>query len=122
MADPPSRDPTTETPAPENSGRWRLSMSSILSLSFGSLIAVALLLVLGFTIVGATRNTVNLLRERAELGISLIAKEVDTHLQAARNQASFIAGAAFAFEPVGEMAVKGRAGPVEVYRLLSTED
>ena len=67
-------------------------MSSILSLSFGSLIAVALLLVLGFTIVGATRNTVNLLRERAELGISLIAKEVDTHLQAARNQASFIAG------------------------------
>ncbi len=91
MADLQRRDPTPDTPATEDSGRWRLSMSSILSLSFGSLIAAALLLVLGFTIVGATRNTVNLLRERAELGISLIAKEVDTHLQAAGNQASFVA-------------------------------
>ena len=67
-------------------------MSSILILSFGSLVAVALLLVLGFTIVGATRNTVDLLRERAELGIALISKEVDTHLQSASNQASFVAG------------------------------
>ena len=92
MADLQRRDPKSAAAGTERSGRWRLSMSSILILSFGSLVAVALLLVLGFTIVGATRNTVDLLRERAELGIALITKEVDTHLQSASNQASFIAG------------------------------
>ncbi len=91
MADLQRRDPNTAVSRTEDSGRWRLSMSSILILSFGSLISVSLLLVLGFTLVGATRNTVNLLRERAELGIALIAKEVDTHLQSASNQASFVA-------------------------------
>ncbi len=76
---------------PEAGGRWRLSMSSILILSFGSLISVALLLVLGFTLVSATRNTVTLLREGAELGIALIAKEIDNHLLSARNQTAFVA-------------------------------
>lgn len=92
MADPQRAVPKAADSRPESGGRWRLSMSSILILSFGSLISVALLLVLGFTLVSATRNTVNLLQERAELGITLIAKEVDTHLQAAWNQASFVAG------------------------------
>lgn len=76
---------------PEAGGRWRLSMSSILILSFGSLISVALLLVLGFTVVSATRNTVTLLREGAELGITLIAREIDNHLLSARNQTAFVA-------------------------------
>ena len=92
MADLQRPDPKSAAAGTARSGRWRLSMSSILILSFGSLVAVALLLVLGFTIVGATRNTVDLLRERAELGIALISKEVDTHLQSASNQASFVAG------------------------------
>ncbi len=65
-------------------------MSSILVLSFGSLISVSLLLVLGFTMVNATRNTVNLLREQAELGISLITKEIDSHLLSAWNQTAFV--------------------------------
>ncbi len=91
MADLQRRDPKAGNSPTEFSGRWRLSMSSILILRFGSLISVALLLVLGFTLVGATRNTVNLLQERAELGITLIAKEVDSHLNSARNQAAYIA-------------------------------
>ena len=91
MADLQRPVPKSDAAGAERSGRWRLSMSSILILSFGSLVAVALLLVLGFTIVGATRNTVDLLRERAELGITLITKEVDASLRSAWNQAAFVA-------------------------------
>ena len=91
MADLQRRDPKAADSRTEGSGRWRLSMASILILSFGSLISVALLLVLGFTLVSATRNTVDLLRERAELGITLIAKEIDNHLLSARNQTAFVA-------------------------------
>ena len=91
MADPQRPVPKAGDSHPEAGGRWRLSMSSILILSFGSLISVALLLVLGFTLVSATRNTVTLLREGAELGITLIAKEIDNHFLSARNQTAFVA-------------------------------
>ena len=68
-------------------------MSWLLILCFGSLISVSILVVLGFAVYGATRNTVDLLRDRADLGIGVLAREVSSHLESARNQAGFVARA-----------------------------
>ena len=68
-------------------------MSWLLILCFGSLISVSILVVLGFAVYGATRNTVDLLRDRADLGIGVLTREVDSHLESARNQAGFVARA-----------------------------
>ena len=72
--------------------RWRLSMSLVLSLCFGTLITVSMAAVLGITVAGATRNTIDLLRNEAELGVSLVAREIDLHFAAARTQTAFVAG------------------------------
>ena len=64
--------------------RWRLSMSLVLSVCFGTLITVSMAAVLGITVTGATRNTIDLLRKEAELGVSLVVREIDRHLAAAR--------------------------------------
>ena len=69
---------------------YRLSLASILALSFGSLITVSILLVLGFAIVSAARNTVDLLRDQADLGIGIITSEIEDHLKSARDQVSFV--------------------------------
>ncbi len=69
---------------------YHLSLASILALSFGSLITVAILFVLGFAIVSATRNTVDLLRDRADLVIGIITSEIEDHLKSARDQVSFV--------------------------------
>ena len=68
-------------------------MSWLLILSFGSLISASILVVLGFAVYGAARNTVDLLRDRADLGIGVLAREVDSHLESARDQAGFVARA-----------------------------
>ena len=68
-------------------------MSWLLILCFGSLISVSILVVLGFAVYGATRNTVDLLRDRADLGIGVLTREVSSHLESARNQAEFVARA-----------------------------
>lgn len=72
--------------------RWRLSMSLVLSLCFGTLITVSMGAVLGITVAGATRNTVDLLHKEADLGVSLVAREINRHLAAARTQTAFVAG------------------------------
>ena len=72
--------------------RWRLSMSLVLSVCFGTLITVSMAAVLGITVTGATRNTIDLLRKEAELGVSLVVREIDRHLAAARTQTAFVAG------------------------------
>ena len=46
---------------------------------------VVILLVLGFGIVSATRNTVDLLRDRADIGIGIITSEIEDHLKSARD-------------------------------------
>ena len=71
----------------------RLSLSWLLALSFGSLIAVSILVVLGFAVYGAARNTVDLLRDRADLGIGVLTREVEGLLESAGNQAGFVARA-----------------------------
>ncbi|MCE2521385.1 MAG: hypothetical protein J4G15_16595 [Alphaproteobacteria bacterium] len=71
---------------------WRLSMSLVLSVCFGTLITVSMAAVLGITVMGATRNTIDLIHKEAELGVSLVAREIDLHLAAARTQTAFVAG------------------------------
>ena len=51
------------TPASAGHARRSLSMSWLLILCFGSLLSVSILVVLGFAVYGATRNTVDLLRD-----------------------------------------------------------
>ena len=68
-----------------------LSMSSILVLSFGSLILVTVLVVLGLAVQSGLHNTYELLRDKADLGIGVITSEIDSHLKAARDQAGFVA-------------------------------
>ncbi len=81
-------------PAAGRDGRSRrLSLSWLLALSFGSLIAVSILVVLGFAVYGAARNTVDLLRDRADLGIGVLTREVEGLLESAGDQAGFVARA-----------------------------
>ncbi|MCY4229966.1 MAG: adenylate/guanylate cyclase domain-containing protein [Alphaproteobacteria bacterium] len=72
-------------------GRRRLSLSWLLALCFGSLIAVSILVVLGVAVYSATRNTVDLLQDRADLEIEVLSREVESLLESARDQAGFVA-------------------------------
>ena len=81
------------TDRPAAGRRWRLSMTGLLVLTFGSLVAASVLLVLGFAVWTATRNTVDLLRDRADLRIGILTLEIDHLLDAARAQADFAARA-----------------------------
>ena len=76
----------------EGKRRWRLSMSLVLSVCFGTLITVSMAGVLGITVTGAVRNTIDLLRKESELGVSLVTHEINLHFAAARTQTAFVAG------------------------------
>ena len=94
MTQPGDIGAVSAAPAVAQGGRSRrLSLSWLLALSFGSLIAVSILVVLGFAVYGATRNTVDLLRDRADLGIGVLTREVEGLLESAGNQAGFVARA-----------------------------
>ena len=94
MTQPGDTGAVSAAPAVGRGGRSRrLSLSWLLVLSFGSLISVSILVVLGFAVYGATRNTVDLLRDRADLGIGVLTREVEGLLESARNQAGFVARA-----------------------------
>ncbi len=73
--------------------RRRFSIAVTLILSFGSLLTVSILTVLLLAMFSAAQNTVDLLRDKADLGIGALASRVDTHMQAARNQAAFVVSA-----------------------------
>ena len=94
MTQPGDAGAAAAAPAAGRGGRSRrLSLSWLLVLSFGSLISVSILVVLGFAVYGAARNTVDLLRDRADLGIGVLAREVEGLLDSATNQAGFVARA-----------------------------
>ena len=67
--------------------RRRFSIAVTLILSFGSLLTVSILTVLLMAMFSARQNTFDLLRDQADLGIGALTSRVDTHMQAARNQA-----------------------------------
>ena len=94
MRQPGDAGAVSAAPAVAQGGRSRrLSLSWLLALSFGSLIAVSILVVLGFAVYSATRNTVDLLRDRADLGIGVLTREVEGLLESTRSQAGFVARA-----------------------------
>jgi class 3 adenylate cyclase len=92
MADPQSPAAKKELDAQQRrERRRRFSIALTLTFSFGSLLAVSILVVLALAVTSAARNTIELLQDKADLAIGAIAHEVDRHMQAAYNQASFLA-------------------------------
>lgn len=72
--------------------RWRLSIASALSLTFGGLLTVAVLAVGGVTWRANELNTVELLGETTELQLDTLAGLTREHLDDARFQVAHIAG------------------------------
>ncbi|MCY3980243.1 MAG: cache domain-containing protein, partial [Alphaproteobacteria bacterium] len=52
---------------------------------------MSILVVLGVAVYSATRNTVDLLQDRADLEIEVLSREVESLLESARDQAGFVA-------------------------------
>ena len=69
---------------------WTLSIATILALSFGLLVvlAVATVLLIGFS--ASRKNTLGLLNEKSTMIVSLIETGVRGHLNPALDQATFI--------------------------------
>jgi class 3 adenylate cyclase len=70
---------------------WRPSISVVLVLGFGLLVAGAVAAVLLLALDIARRNTNELLRQSAELSIDAQVENLDHHLRPARNQVEFLA-------------------------------
>ncbi len=68
-------------------------MSWLLMLSFGSLLLVSVLVVLGVAVYSAARNTVDLLRDSADLSIGVLTQKVSEQLDSASTKAGFLARA-----------------------------
>ncbi|MCH8189203.1 MAG: hypothetical protein IIB66_11020, partial [Proteobacteria bacterium] len=65
-------------------------MSATLVLALGGLVLVGILSVLGLGIWSAQRNTLDLLRDKAELTVSTAVAQVESQLQPARDQVTFL--------------------------------
>ncbi len=70
---------------------WRPSISVVLVLGFGVLVAGAVAAVLLLALDVAERNTNELLRQTAELSIDAQVENLDHHLRPSRNQVEFLA-------------------------------
>jgi class 3 adenylate cyclase len=92
----------TGTPAPEGappvnpSGtrrwcRWRPTIAVVLIFGFGLLVLVAVSSVLWVVLGTAQKNTVTLLRDRADFTVASLIDQIAIHLGAARNQSEFLA-------------------------------
>ena len=73
---------------------------------------------LNYTVIG---DTVNIAQRLEQLGKQVSPDAEVAIVIGAATAADAGTGTGFAFEPVGEMAVKGRTAPVEVFRLLGTQ-
>ncbi len=92
MADPKSPAAKTVIEAHKaGERRRRFSIALTLILSFGSLLTVTILVVLGLAVVSAARNTIELLQDKADLGIGALTHRVESHMQAGYHQAAFVA-------------------------------
>lgn len=82
--------PVRTAVAPAGGRRRGLSMSATLVLALGGLVLVGILAVLGLGIWSAQRNTLDLLRDKAELTVSAAVAQVESQLQPARDQVTFL--------------------------------
>jgi class 3 adenylate cyclase len=90
-ADRPSPAPGRARPAGSGQRRRTISLAFTLAASIGGLVAVAVIAVLGVALLASTRNTLDLLTEKADLTIDLIETQVRGHLEAAADQLEFLA-------------------------------
>ena len=79
----------------------RISLTLMLAVSLGVLVAIAATSVLVIGLWSARENTMELLSERAEVGMSSAVAQIDQHLQPAVEQARYVA----------EMIAAGETGP-----------
>ena len=84
------RDPPLAARASRRS-RWRPSIAAVLLFGFGGLVALAVATVLLISLRVAERNTVELLRNVAQLNIELLEQNLGNHLRPARHQVEFLA-------------------------------
>lgn len=83
--------PIGRAPArPAGRRRRGLSMSATLVLALGGLVLVGILAVLSLGIWSAQRNTLDLLRDKAALTVSTAVAQVESQLQPARDQVTFL--------------------------------
>ncbi len=71
--------------------RTSVSLTVALAAGFGGLVVVAVTVVLAIGIWSARQNTLDLLKENAQLAISLFARQVTQHLEPPQNQLEFLA-------------------------------
>jgi adenylate cyclase len=70
---------------------WRPTIAAALTVGFGLLVVVAVASVLWIALGAAQKNTVSLLRDRADLAIASLIDQIGLHLGAARQQSEFLA-------------------------------
>ncbi|MEM7750972.1 MAG: adenylate/guanylate cyclase domain-containing protein, partial [Pseudomonadota bacterium] len=91
------------------SGRGGVSLTVTLAVSISLLVLVAVATVLGLGLLSGTRNTMTLLRDKSEIVVSTIVKNVRTHLHPAQRQLEFIEG----------LIAEGRLDPTDEDRLVT---
>jgi hypothetical protein len=87
----------------------RVSLTVTLSVSLGALVVIVATLVLFIGLWSARKNTMELLSDRAEVGMSSALAQIDQHLRPAMEQASFVA----------EMIAAGEVAPEDEAALRS---
>ncbi|MGF1595125.1 MAG: adenylate/guanylate cyclase domain-containing protein [Kiloniellaceae bacterium] len=71
--------------------RWRPTIAGVLIFGFGLLVLVAVSSVLWVVLGTAQKNTVTLLRDRADFTVASLIDQISIHLDAARHQSEFLA-------------------------------
>ncbi len=89
---PPDGTPTEDKDsAPPARRGWRPTIAVALIFGFGLLVLVAVAAVLGIALGTAQKNTVSLLRDRADFTVASLIDQIGLHLGAARHQSEFLA-------------------------------
>jgi class 3 adenylate cyclase len=85
------RAPRALVQAPHRILRFRLSIVTVLAFGFGALVLAAVTGVLAIGLWSASRNTLDLLRDKAEFATEVMVMRTRRHLEPAQDQASFLA-------------------------------
>jgi len=71
--------------------RFRISIVTVLAVGFGALVLAAVAGVLAIGLWSASRNTIDLLRDKAEFATEVMVMRTSRHLEPAQDQAAFLA-------------------------------
>jgi hypothetical protein len=87
----PTKENMRDERAVQSRPRFRMTIATALTLGFGLLVFVAAASVLGIGLWSARENTINLLRDRAELTIDLLEQRLRDHINPMVESTSAIA-------------------------------